>query len=63
MVKVNYTSYWNGAIRDPQGRLVAYFDDLNFCVTIDGVPGTITATDIEHAMDLVDLHYQPTKEA
>ena len=57
-IEVKYTSYENGCIRDTLGKLVAHWDKFDKDLVIDGVREIHSALDIEHAMDLVNEHYQ-----
>lgn len=50
---VKFTSYINGTVRNANGKLVAYYDEATKRLYVDGVKETLTAMDIEHAMDLV----------
>lgn len=54
---VKHTAYTNGAIRNTDGKLIAFYDAQTHHLLIDGVLRTFFAENIEIAMDMVATHY------
>lgn len=53
---IRFTTYANGTMRNPAGKLIAHYDAESGALNIDGVPQTLRAESLEHACDLVAAH-------
>jgi hypothetical protein len=51
MIKVKHIAYENGAIRDANGKLIAFYDREGHQLSIDGFALTFHAENEEQAME------------